>query len=143
LRPTPGLSTRGQHSTPHPDPAEPPRRRANQRQGPGTSAHDRPPLIEAWPSDRGRSPAPATVRHGMHERARDDDGEGRREGHGHTCAGAGAGLRTSLRAFRGVHQRDLHLSVATDEALGKAKPVTPERIRRLGLGASSGHTGDT
>ena len=36
----------------------------------------------------GSHPAHATVRHGMHEWARDDDGEGRREVHCNTCEGA-------------------------------------------------------
>jgi len=60
-----------------------------------------------------------------------DDGEGRRELHGHSCEGAGAALHTYLRAFRGSHKRSLHLDVATDEALGKAKRVTPELIQRM------------
>jgi hypothetical protein len=36
--------TPGKKSTPHRDPAEPPRRRANKRKGHGTSANDRPPI---------------------------------------------------------------------------------------------------
>src|SRR5262245_34495519 len=122
-------TTRGKKSTPHRDPADPPRRRANQRKGHGTYANDRPPIIsiiardtgerrfwggdhadtrtcralvtdhipagstrlytEAWQSYRGSHPAHATVRHGVHEWARDDDGDGRREVHGNTCEGAG------------------------------------------------------
>jgi hypothetical protein len=50
---------------------------------------------DAWQSYRGSHPAHATVRHGVHEWARDADGDGRREVHCHTCAGAGAALRTS------------------------------------------------
>jgi transposase len=37
--------TRGKKSTPHPDPDDPPRRRANKRKGRGTYANDRPPII--------------------------------------------------------------------------------------------------
>jgi transposase len=40
-----GSRTRGKKRTPHRDPLDPPRRRANQRKGHGTSANDRPPLI--------------------------------------------------------------------------------------------------
>src|SRR5215207_145744 len=39
------ISTRGKKSTPHPDPSDPPRRRANKRRGMGTFANDRPPII--------------------------------------------------------------------------------------------------
>jgi transposase-like protein len=39
------ISTRGKTSTPHRDPADPPRRRAHTRQGHGTSANDRPPIL--------------------------------------------------------------------------------------------------
>jgi hypothetical protein len=140
---------RGKNSTRHPDPAAPPRRRANQRKGHGTYANDRPPIIsvvsrdtgeprfwvgdhaerhtcaaliaetvpavgtwlytDEWQSDRGSPPAHATVRHSVHEWAREDDGDGRREVHCNTCEGAGAALRTYLRAFRGVHKQSLPL----------------------------------
>jgi transposase-like protein len=36
---------RGKKSTPHRDPSDPPRRRANKRKGHGTYANDRPPII--------------------------------------------------------------------------------------------------
>jgi transposase-like protein len=45
--------TRGKKSTPHPDPADPPRRRANKRKGHGTYANDRPPLISIISRDTG------------------------------------------------------------------------------------------
>ena len=162
---------RGKKSTPHRDPRDPPRRRANQHKGHGTSANDRPPLssvvsretgehrlwgcdhadrrtcrrlmadnvpagrphlyTDAWQSSRGSHPFQATVRHGVHEWARDDDRDGRREVHGNTCEGAGAGLRTYRRAFRGVHQQDLHLYVATDEAMLKTTRVTPTLVQRM------------
>jgi transposase len=64
---------------------------------------------DEWQSYRGSHPDPATVRHGVRDWARDDEGDGRRDVHGNTCEGAGAALRTSLRAFRGVHTRYLHL----------------------------------
>jgi transposase-like protein len=141
--------TRGKNSTPQRDPTDPPRRRATQRNGHGTSANARPPSIrvmaretgeqrlgvcdhadrrtcadliaenvpadssilytDAWQSYRGRHPTHATVYHGVHEWAQDDDGDGQREVHGHTCEGAGVALRTYLRAFRGVHKPYLHL----------------------------------
>jgi hypothetical protein len=42
-------------------------------------------------------PAHATVNHGQHEWARDDDGDGVREVHCNSCEGAGAALRSFLR----------------------------------------------
>jgi transposase len=168
LRQPNGTSTRGKTSTPPPDPEDPPRRRANKRNGHGTFANDRPPIIsiisrdtgecrvwgcdhatthtcdeviaanvpvartirytDAWQSDGGSHPSPATVRHGMRAWARDDEGDGRRAVHGHTCDGAGAALRTYLRAFRGVHTHDRHLYVATDEVMLNAKWATPHLI---------------
>jgi transposase len=81
---------------------------------------------DEWQSYRGSHSSHATVRHGVHEWARDDDGDGQREVHGNTCKGAGAALRTYLRAFRGVHKQYLHLYVATYEAMVNAKRVTPD-----------------
>jgi hypothetical protein len=92
---------------------------------------------------RGSHPAHATVRHGVYEWARDDEGDGRREVQGNTCEGAGAALRTDLRAFRGVHKPYLHLYVATYEAMVNAKRITPELIRRMCLGNLSRHGGYT
>jgi transposase len=173
----------GENSTPHRDPTDPPRRRANTRKGHGTSTTDRPPMIsiisrdtgeqrfrvcdhaarrtcaaliaenvpagrtrrhtDAWQSDRGSHPSHTTVRHGVHEWARDDDGDGRRDVHGHTCEGAGAALRTYLRVLRGVHQPYPHLDVATYAAMVNAKRVTPDLIRRMCAGNLSAHTGYT
>jgi transposase-like protein len=75
--------------------------------------------------------------------ARDDEGDGRREVHGHTCDGAGAALRTSLRAFRGVHKHDLHLYVTTYEAMLNAKRATPHLIQRMCIGDLEAHIGYT
>jgi hypothetical protein len=58
---------------------------------------------DKWQSDRRSHPAHATVRHGVHEWARDDKRDGLREVDCNTYMGAGTALRTSLRAFRGVH----------------------------------------
>jgi hypothetical protein len=84
-----------------------------------------------------------TVRHGVREWARDDDGDGRREVHCNSCEGAGAALRTYLRAFRGVHKQYLHLYVATYEAMVNAKRVTPKLIRRMCIIDASMHPGYT
>ena len=165
------IRTRGKKSTPHLDPHDPPRRRANKRPGHGTYDNDRPPIIhvisretgeercwvvahsdkatcqgilaEAVPpnqtivySDEYRSyhgiaQQHATVNHGQHEWARDDDGDGVREVHCNSCEGAGAGLRSFLRPFRGVHKAYLHYYVATYEALVNAKRVSPALICRM------------
>lgn len=98
---------------------------------------------DEWPSSRGSHASHATVCHGVHEWARDDDGDGHRAGHCHTGAGAGAALRTYLRAFRGVHKHYVPLYVATYEAMVNATRVTPELIRRMCLGDLSMHTGYT
>ena len=167
------IRTPGKKSTPHRDPNDPPRRRANKQLGHGTYDNDRPPIIhiinretgeercwvvghsdkatcqgilaEAVPaertivySDEYRSyhaieQDHATVNHGQHEWARDDDGDGIREVHCNRCEGAGAGLRTGVRPFRGVHKAYLHLYVAAYEALVNAKHVSPALICRMCL----------
>jgi transposase len=86
---------------------------------------------DEWQSYRGSHPSHGTVRHGVYEWARDDDGDGRREVHCNTCEGAGAALRTYLRTFRGVHKQYLHLYVATYEAMVNIKRVTSHLIRRM------------
>jgi transposase len=98
---------------------------------------------DEWQRYRGSHPIHGTVRHGLREWARDDDGDGQREVHCNTCEGAGAALRPYLRAFRGVHKRHLHFYVATYEAMVHAKRITPELIRRMCLGDLSRHTGYT
>jgi transposase-like protein len=98
---------------------------------------------DEWQSYRGSHMAHATVRHGVHEWARDDDGDGHREVHCNSCEGAGAALRTYLRAFRGVHKRYLHLYVATYEAMVNTKRVTPYLIQRMCSATFSVHIGYT
>jgi transposase-like protein len=98
---------------------------------------------DEWQSYRGSHAGHATVAHGVREWARDDNGDGQREVHGNTCEGAGAALRTSLRAFRGVHKQYLDLYVATYEAMVNAKRVTPELIQRMCLGDLPAHTSYT
>ena len=43
----------GEKSTPHRDPHDPPRRRANKRPGHGTMDNDRPPIIQIISRDTG------------------------------------------------------------------------------------------
>jgi transposase len=47
------IKMRGKKSTPHRDPTDPPRRRANKRKGHGTYANDRPPIISIISRDTG------------------------------------------------------------------------------------------
>jgi len=75
--------------------------------------------------------AHGSVRHGEKEWARDDNGDGVREVHCNTCEGAGAGLRTHLRAFRGVHKYYLADYVATYETMVNAKRITPTVVQRM------------
>ena len=98
---------------------------------------------DEWQSYRGSHTTHATVCHGVHEWARDDDGDGRREVHCNTCEGGGAALRTYLRGFRGVHKQYLHLYAAAYEAVVNTKQVTPELIQRMCVGNPSVHTGYT
>ena len=79
-------------------------------------------------SHHGIVPQHATVNHGQHEWARDDDGDGVREVHCNSYEGVGAALRMFLRPFRGVHRAYLHYYVATYEALVKAKRVSANLI---------------
>jgi hypothetical protein len=92
---------------------------------------------------RGSHPAHATVRHGVHEWAREDNGDGRRDVHCNSCEGAGAALRPYLRVFWGVHKQYLYLYMATYEAMVNAKRDTPELIRRMCAGNRSSHIGCT
>ena len=94
---------------------------------------------DEWQSYRGSHPAHTTVRHGMHEWARDDNGDSRREAHCNSCEGASAALRTYLRVFRGVHKQYLHLYVATYEALVNANRVTSKLIQRMCVRATSAY----
>jgi transposase-like protein len=98
---------------------------------------------DEWQSYRGSHTFHAIVRHGVHKWARDDDADGRHEVHCNTCEGAGAGLRTYLRAFRGVHKQDLHLYVATYEAMLNTQRVTPMLIRRMCVRNPSVYAGYT
>src|SRR6201992_1545996 len=47
-------STRPKKGVPHPDPADPPRRRANKRRGHGTFENDRPPVAATIGRQAGR-----------------------------------------------------------------------------------------
>ncbi len=98
---------------------------------------------DEWQSYHGSHPAHATVRHRVHEWARDDEGDGRREVHCNSCEGAGAALRTYLRGFRGVHKQYLYHYVATYEAMCNATHVTPQLIRRMCVGSQAAHASYT
>jgi transposase len=98
---------------------------------------------DEWQSYRGSHPVHATIRHGVYEWARDEDGDGRCEVHCNTREGAGAAVLTYLRRFRGVHKSYLHLYMATYEAMVNTKRVTPALIRRRCIGYLAVHTGYT
>ena len=86
---------------------------------------------DEYRSYHGIEPQHATVNHGQHEWARDDDDDGVREVHCNSCEGAGSALRTFLRPFRGVHKACLQYYVATYEVLVNAKRVSPHLICRM------------
>jgi transposase-like protein len=83
------------------------------------------------------------VKHGAKEWARDDDGDGKREVHCNSCEGAGAGLRTYLRAFRGVHKYYLADYVATYETMLNAKRITPAVVQRMCRSIPDAHSSYT
>ncbi len=128
--------TRGKKSTPHPDPADPPRRRANKRPGHGTYDNDRPPIIHIISRETGEERC-WVVGHSDKATCQGILGEAVPPdativySDCNTCEGAGAGLRTFLRPFRGVHKAYLHYYIATYEALVNAKRVSPSLICRM------------
>lgn len=73
----------------------------------------------------------ATVCHGVHEWARDDDGDGWLEAHTNSNEGLWTGLRNFLRPFRGVHKRYLHGYVAIHEFRVNLKAISPAFISAL------------
>lgn len=90
----------------------------------------------------------ATVKHGRaddgsREWAREDDGDGIREVHCNSCEGAGTGLRTYLRAFRGVHKKHLAAYVATYETMTNAKRINSPIVQRMCFIVHRLHSGDT
>jgi transposase len=75
--------------------------------------------------------ARATVQHGIHEWARDDDGDGDREVHTHSTEGMWSGLRTFLRVFRGVSKHFLSGYVAIHEFRVNLKRISPTFLSSL------------
>jgi transposase-like protein len=73
----------------------------------------------------------ATVAHGIHEWARDDDGDGIREVHTNTIEGMWAELRTFLRPFRGVSKHFLSGYVAIHEFAINLKRISVSFIAGL------------
>ena len=73
----------------------------------------------------------ATVCHGLHEWARDDDGDGIREVHTNTVEGMWTSARNFLRPFRGVHKRYLSGYVAMCEFSINLDCVSPKFISAL------------
>ena len=67
------IKMRGNKSTPHPDPADPARRRANKRRGRGTSANDRPAIVSIISRTTGEQRywvAQTTTKQELHELVR-------------------------------------------------------------------------
>jgi transposase len=87
--------------------------------------------------------AHGSVKHGAKEWARDDDGDGVREVHCNSCEGAGAGLRTYLRAFRGVHKYYLADYVAVYETMTNAKMISANVVQRMCCGGGTTHSSCT
>lgn len=73
----------------------------------------------------------ATVEHGIHEYARDDDGDGIREVHCNTAEGMWTDVRNFLRPFKGVHKKHLAGYVAICEFRRNLKRISPAFISAL------------
>ncbi len=73
----------------------------------------------------------ATVCHGQHEWARDDDGDGVREVHANTIEGLWTTTRNFLRPFRGVHKKHLKYYLAVCEHRINLKRISPKFIAQL------------
>jgi transposase len=86
---------------------------------------------DEWRGYSGLARPHATVAHGQHEWARDDDGDGVREVHANTIEGMWTGVRNFLRPFRGVHKRYLCQYVAMCEFNINLKRVSPKFISAL------------
>jgi transposase-like protein len=73
------IRMRGKKSTLHPDPADPPRRRANKRRGRGTYANDRPPIVSIISRTTGEHRywvAQTTTKEELHELVRENVPDG-------------------------------------------------------------------
>jgi transposase len=75
--------------------------------------------------------AHATVAHGQHEWARDDDGDGIREVHVNSTEGLWTDVRNFLRPFKGVHKAYLSGYVAIAEFKRNLKAINPPFISSL------------
>jgi transposase len=73
----------------------------------------------------------ATVEHGIHEYARDDDNDGIREVHCNTAEGMWTDVRNFLRPFKGVHKKHLAGYVAICEFRLNLKRISPAFIVRV------------
>lgn len=73
----------------------------------------------------------ATVSHGTHEYARDDNGDGVREVHCNTAEGLWTDVRNFLRPFKGVHKKYLAGYVAICEFRRNLKRISPAFIAAL------------
>jgi len=73
----------------------------------------------------------ASVAHGDHEYARDDDGDGIREVHCNTAEGMWTDVRNFLRPFKGVHKKYLEGYVAICEFRRNLKRISPAFIAAL------------
>lgn len=73
----------------------------------------------------------ATVAHGAHESARDDDGDGIREVHVNRTEGMWTDVRNFLRPFKGVHKKNLSGYIAIYEFRRNLKRISPDFISAL------------
>jgi len=148
----------GKKGEEHFDPDDPPRSRANKQRGHGTYENDRPPVVGTVGRESGQVRlrvvhhftqaeshcftdewlgydhiirVHATVNHGEHEWARDDDGDGIREVHINTCEGMWTDVRIFLRPFKGVNKRFFSGYITMAEFRRNMKRVSPDFIATL------------
>src|SRR6266540_1440375 len=132
--------TPGKKSTPHLDPTDPPRRRANKRKGHGTYANDRPPIISVISRETGEQRF-WVCDHADTRTCQTLIAE-------NVAAGSTWLYTDEWQSYRGSHR--CHATVrhgvhewARYEAMVNAKRVTPHLIRRMCVVDLSVHTGYT
>lgn len=86
---------------------------------------------DEYQSDNGVAREPATVCHGRHEWARDDDGDDFYEVHCPMTEGLWTEVGNFIRPFKAVHQHYRVGSIALCEFRRNLKPISPAFIAQL------------
>jgi transposase len=132
----------GEKGREHPDPDDPPRRRANQVKGHGTWDNDRPPVAGVVGRESGviglqvcQHSDRQTLQPFVEAHTRDDATvyTDVREVHCNTMEGIWTGLRNFLRPFRGVNKTYLNQYTATFQVAHNSKRIALALLRAMML----------